>query len=133
MENGVQEKCHGVITRARSTKDGKIERSVIDIVLVSPDLENDLVSIKIDEKRINVLTKITTNKRGKVLKTEYDHNIIEIEFNVKWNRNYAPEKEEVYTLKNLNCKTKFKKYTDTTNMEKLIKSTKHIVLLLKTF
>ena len=69
MANGVQEKCYGVITLARSTKDGRIERSVIDIVLVSPDLENYLVSIKIDEERVDVLTKITTNKQGKVLKT----------------------------------------------------------------
>ena len=35
--NGLQEKCEGVIRRIRSTEDGNIERSAIDLVLVSAD------------------------------------------------------------------------------------------------
>ena len=36
--NGIQEKCDGVIKRVRSTEDRNVERSAIDLVLVSADM-----------------------------------------------------------------------------------------------
>ena len=39
-----------------------------------------------DEKRVDVLTKITKNRKGKQTKTESDHNILECELNLKVQR-----------------------------------------------
>ena len=64
VANGIVEKCQGVITRQRNTEDGRCEKSVIDIVLITPDLEEDLMSIKIDEERKFVLTKIVKKRNG---------------------------------------------------------------------
>ena len=48
--NGLIGKCDGVITRQRSTEDGRIEKSAIDLVIISADLEGDFESLKIDEE-----------------------------------------------------------------------------------
>ena len=45
VANGLTEKCEGVITRERDTVDGRKEKSVIDVVLITTDLEEDLKSI----------------------------------------------------------------------------------------
>ena len=76
MVNGITNKCHGVITRQRSTENGKVEKSVIDLVIISADLEENIVSLNIDEKRVNVLTKITKNRKGEITKSESDHHIL---------------------------------------------------------
>ena len=47
IANGLQNKCVGAITRKRVTKEST-EESIIDHVLVSEDLENDLKSVTID-------------------------------------------------------------------------------------
>ena len=41
-------KCSGTVTRKRVTK-SNVEESVIDIILVTSDIEDDLVSLVIDE------------------------------------------------------------------------------------
>ena len=51
-------KCTGTITRKRITKKST-ELSAIDIVLLSSDMEEHLVSLQIDEERKYVLTRIT--------------------------------------------------------------------------
>ena len=58
----------------------------LKIVIVSGDLESDFESLKIDEERFNVLTKIIKTRKGKESKTESDHNIIEATLNIKWKR-----------------------------------------------
>ena len=85
--NGIQNKCHGVITRQKNTENGRVEKGAIDMVIISADLEGDLVSLKIDEERVNVLTKISKNRKGKELKCESNHNILETDLNIKWKRN----------------------------------------------
>ena len=59
--NGLIDKCHGVITRERCTEDGNVERSAIDLVIVSEDLGEHVLTLKIDEERKTVLSKITKN------------------------------------------------------------------------
>ena len=62
MANGLSKKCRGAITRRRVTKDS-VEESIIDHVLISEDLENDLETVKIDEERNNVLTNLIKTKK----------------------------------------------------------------------
>ena len=57
LANGLVEKCLGAITRRRETKDS-IEESIIDHVMITEDLANNLISLTIDEERNNVLTSI---------------------------------------------------------------------------
>ena len=64
--NGLEQKSVGVITRERCTEDGNIERSAIDLVIVSEDLEEHVLSLNIEEERKNVLPKITINRQGVV-------------------------------------------------------------------
>ena len=39
VANGLRDKCTGTVTRERTTENGTIERSTIDFVLISEDLE----------------------------------------------------------------------------------------------
>ena len=107
------DKCKGTITRTRVAKERK-EESVIDIVMFSDDLKKHFVKMHVDEERSHVLTRIRKTKNG--IKTkESDHNVILTEFNCKISTK-VDERLEVYNLKNLECQSKFKDYTDNTNM-----------------
>ena len=107
--NGVGRKCEGLITRKRETVNS-VEESVIDHVVFSEDLENDLESIKIDEERNHVLTKLVKTKKG-TKKTLSDHNPIISKFNIKWNRKLKNRRIEMYNLKNKNGQAQFKDLT----------------------
>ena len=72
VANGVKGKSEGVITRQRTTVKG-IEKSVIDYVLISEDLENHMTSCRIDDKRMNTLTKISKTKQN-IKQQQSDHN-----------------------------------------------------------
>ena len=86
MANGLNDKSDGVITRQRVTEDGNVEKSTIDLVIVSHELEEFIEKVKVDEERLNVLTKVTKHKNGTTTKTEADHNIIETDLNIKWKK-----------------------------------------------
>ena len=62
--NGIEGKSMGLITRERHTTEG-IEKSVIDFVIMSSDLARHIEYVHIDDKRINVLTKLGKQKKGK--------------------------------------------------------------------
>ena len=74
IRGNAMEKCEGLVTRKRVTRSG-VEESIIDFVIISNDLIDDIESIKIDDKREFVLTNIRKNKDG-VRKTESDHKTI---------------------------------------------------------
>ena len=57
VANGLGNKCKGLITRRRKTVNS-VEESIIDHVLVSDDLEEQLDSVEIDEEKNHSLTKI---------------------------------------------------------------------------
>ena len=82
VANSINEKCQGAITRRRETKNS-VEESIIDHVIISEDLENDLESLRIDEEGNNVLTKIIKTKKG-IKKKSSDHNPIIYNFKIKW-------------------------------------------------
>ena len=91
VANGT-DKCKGVITRRRVTQT-RVEESVIDIVLISKDMEKQLDSIEIDEARKHVLKRIRkTNK-------ESDHNVLVTTFKNKFTIKSKEDKEEIYNLK----------------------------------
>ena len=97
--NGLEEKCSGVVTRQRYTENGRVEESAIDVVLVSADLEDELKSLNIDEERKYALTKITKNKKGKETKTISDHNILECDIDIRFQRKKVSPKEELYNFR----------------------------------
>ena len=88
--NGLTEKCKGLITRERSTVNN-IERSIIDFVIVSKDIVEDIVEMLIDDERKHVLTKLVKTKKG-VVKKESDHNTIITKLNIRWKPNTKSKK-----------------------------------------
>ena len=73
--NGIQGKCTGLITRERRTVQG-VEKSVIDFVIVSRDLEKHIEYMHIDDQRKNVLTKLIKTRKRHTKKVESEHNLI---------------------------------------------------------
>ena len=113
VANG-SKRCTGLVTRQRSTTN-RSEKSCIDLVLLSSDLNEEFKSLNIDESRKHVLTRISNTKKGATIK-ESDHNVLltELECDLKPSKN--KEKVEIYNLKNPSCQSKFKSYTSGTNM-----------------
>ena len=103
--------CSGVITRHRVTQE-KVEKSILDSLIVCDKLEQYLEMMIIDEERNFPLTKYASKKGSKRI-VQSDHNTMygrfSIEYiSVKWKR----PREEVFNLKNTECQQKF---SDVTN------------------
>ena len=96
--NGLSDKCCGVVTRKRVTKDS-IEESAIDFVITSNDLLESIESLLIDEERKHVLTKYTKNKKGSS-KSESDHNMLLTKLKLKWSKKIQKTNLEVFNSKN---------------------------------
>ena len=107
------DQCKGIVTRQRVTKTTK-EESVIDFVLLSEDLKNEVESIVIDEERKHVLTRITKTKKG-IVKVESDHNMIFTHLKMNWSKKVKKQRHEIYNLKNEECQQEFKKATTIEN------------------
>ena len=101
--------CKGKITRRRVAK-RKIEESIIDMVIVSSDLINNIESLEIDEARNHILTRIRKTKKG-IIKKESDHNVLITTFKDTFKTTEKKEKTEMYNLKNKECQKAFKAYT----------------------
>ena len=108
--NGLTEKCKGMITRRRVTKDA-IEESIIDHVLITDDLKDDLISLIIDEDKTHVLNRVSKSKKKGVVTVNSDHNALISDFEIKWNTKYKRERIEMFNLKNAECQKKFKELT----------------------
>ena len=107
-------RCTGSITRQRFTKH-RTERSCIDLVIFSSDLNDSFKSLHIDEERKHVLTRIQRKKTGIVIK-ESDHNVLLTEFKNATSNKVDHKKVEVYNIKNKGCQEKFRGYTSNTKM-----------------
>ena len=79
-----------------------MEESIIDHILISEDLEDELESMIIDEEGNHALTKILKTKKG-VIKKASDHNPIITKFNIKWSSKMKKPRIELYNLKNKEC------------------------------
>ena len=98
VANSLKDKCKGLITRRRETINS-VEESIIDHVIISEDLENEMDSIRIDEEKNNALTKIIKTKKGTKTKSS-DHNPILTNYKIKWCRKVAKPRIELFNLKN---------------------------------
>ena len=105
VANSLKDKCKGAITRRRETKDS-VEKSIIDHVIISEDLENELNRIEIDEEGKNALTKLVKTRNG-ISKQTSDHNTIITQFDIKWSRKIKKPRIEMFNLKNKECQRKF--------------------------
>ena len=113
VANGIVNKCKGAITRRRETIDA-VEESIIDHVIISNDLVENLESLIIDEEKNNALMKITKTKSG-IVKKHSDHNAIIGQFNFNWNKRMKIKRVEMYNLKNKECQSVFKELTSSGN------------------
>ena len=109
-----------LVTRKRITKN-TTEESIIDFVLLSEDLIENLAEIKIDDEREHVLTKIVRTKK-EISKVESDHNTIFSKFRLKWNKKIIQKRQELYNLKNKECQDLFKEATKSENNNRFLSS-----------
>ena len=112
--------CKGLITRKRITKNGT-EESIIDFILFSDDLKNDIEAIVIDDERKNVLTKLSKTKNG-VRKVESDHNSIYTHLNLAWEKRFKIQRQELFNLKNKDCQEIFREATKVENNNHFLSS-----------
>ena len=108
VANGLVQ-CEGTITRKRVTTE-RTEESAISFVIVSEDLVDKIQSVKIDEIREHVLTRISKTKDG-VKTVESDHNLIETNLKLPWNKNSKTDPEKIFNFKNIECQKDFKEVT----------------------
>ena len=103
----------GLITRQRTTINGE-EKSVIDFMLFSSDILENIKSVQIDEKKDYSLTRFGT-ENGKSVVKESDHNPIigKLRLHVK---NVKKERVEMFNLRNTECQKQFKEVTDKTDL-----------------
>ena len=110
------DKCKGVITRQRINKKGtdqeKIEKSVIDFLVVNEVVTPFIIEMNIDDKREKVLTNFSSKNPSKQVK-ESDHNIIEAKFSFQVQRGRHSNRKEIYNVRNKECLAVFKEKTDT--------------------
>ena len=105
--------CTGLVTRKRITKNAT-EESIIDFILFSDDLKDEVEAIVIDDERKNVLTELSKTKNG-VIKTESDHNTIFSHLKLRWDKKVKQQRIELFNLKNKECQEKFKEATTSVN------------------
>ena len=101
VANSLSKKCIGAITRRRKTINS-VEESIIDHVMISEDLEDELESMRVDEEGNNVLTKIVKTKKGTKTKSS-DHNPILTKFKLKWCSKVSKPRIEMFNLRNKDC------------------------------
>ena len=109
VANGLMEKCVGSITRRRKTVNST-EESIIDHILPSSDLVEDLESVLVDEEGNHALTKIIKTKNG-ITSKQSDHNTLVSKFKFSWNKKVHNDRMEMFNLKNRENQIKFKEIT----------------------
>ena len=107
--NGTK-KCNGQWTR----RDPNGTQSVLDMVIVNTDMEQNVVRMKIDEERQHTLTRYR-KLNGKSCEIPSDHNTIFIELNlskvkIKW-------KTVIWNMKDQEALNKFNKVTSYINVK----------------
>ena len=129
MVNGLVSKRKGIITRQQNTVLG-VRMSVIDFVIVSYDLKNNIVSIHVDEKRVHVLTKNIKTKTG-IDYSESDHNMIITKLRLTWSPT-SNKVHEIFKFNDKDAKLKFKNATTETNeLSQIINKEKPLDLVTK--
>ena len=110
--------CTGVITRERITK-ARVEKSVIDFIIVCGKMKEFVKSMMIDDERIHVLTKYAS-KTGVRKHKVSDHNVLVCKFSIHVESKLVTLRKEYFQLKNIDNQRKF--YLETTQTDKLSSS-----------
>ena len=97
--------CEGLITRSRSVNQ-KIERSIIDFVIVCDKVLPFVTKFVIDEKKIYSLANYSSKQKI----TYSDHNSLITDIDFKF-ENMKPERRLIFNLKNAEGYIKFKEIT----------------------
>ena len=104
--------CKGVITRERKFEQ-RVEKSVIDYVIVCDDMKEYLEEMLVDEDRTYALTKYA-GKSGSKRRVISDHNILFSKFSIKYNCLPVKVRKEFFQLKSKESQEAFKKVTSET-------------------
>ena len=104
--------CNGTITRERAVEN-KIEKSVIDYILMCERLQKFLLEMSIDEDRDDVLCRYKKIKNGRKVITS-DHNILYSKFEIQFNKKPISIRREFFHLKCVDSRNKFFKETEST-------------------
>ena len=107
------EKCQGKITRERKTCE-RVEKSIIDFIIVFVELEDFLDKMIIDDERKLVLTKFSHTKNG-LKKTESDHNILFAQFDILCNTKSNKIRRQIFNFKNKKSIEDFKHISNITD------------------
>ena len=110
--NSIKDKVKGLITRRRITERG-LEESIIDFLIVSDDLVEDVKLMLIDEEKEHALA-VVKKTNGKVKVTTSDHNTILTSFQMEWRDSERKERLEVFNMKNKEFQQMFKEETSKT-------------------
>ena len=115
--NSLNTGVKGAVTRRRITVNS-IEESIIDFVMISPDLLGEFEELIVDEQKDYALTKISKRKDNTEIH-QSDHNVMITKFSMNWAKDET-EKEEVLNLKDKESQKRFKE--ETSNTKKTIRS-----------
>ena len=103
--------CSGTITRERKVEN-KIEKSVIDYIVVCENMLNYILEVSVDDARTDVLARyIKTKDSIKVVQS--DHNILFSKFKIAFRRKLSKIRKEIFKFKCPESKKKFKEETST--------------------
>ena len=110
-----EEMCKGLITREREVEK-KVERSIIDYILMCEKMQRFLIEMTIDDERIHVLHRHIKTKSGTRLITS-DHNILFSKYCITFNRKPRKIRTEIFQFKCEESKRKF--YEETSSNSRL--------------
>ena len=96
--------------QVQKTKNG-LEESIVDLLLISSDMEELFLTLNIDDERKNVITKGAPKKSGRIRITESDHNTMVGKYDIKWRSNEIKVKNEMFVYDSDGLK-KFKNITE---------------------
>ena len=104
--------CEGLITRSRM-KDGKEERSVLDIFVVCDRILPFLTKMVIDEEKRYVLTNYERVRQGgQAIDSDHNTQFMDLDLKIETEK---PERIELYNFKNKEGQQKFKQITSETS------------------
>ena len=132
VANSITSKCKGVITRRRTTDVG-VEESIIDFLIISADLLDNIKELFIDEEKEHALTKITHCKKT-VKKVTSDHNVMLSKFSLTIPKSKITKRVEVFNYRNKANQAKFTELTSSsTYLSEVFNTTENINIQTEVF
>ena len=105
--------CEGVITRTRTLKTGKEEKSILDFFVVCSKVLPFITKMVIDEERKHSLTNYLPARNNESA-IDSDHCLLSLDMNMNFKRE-KPNRREIFNLKNKDSQVAFCQSTSKTN------------------